>query len=108
LSLASGKPLQPNLMSVSKVGAYPSGEKLHQGPISSQVLSRLFALPTNRLSWTGMQGTNTIAYYVCKKFYNIGFCGLYHKHITIVNDDSIVIRMILLVVASPMIIILMA
>jgi hypothetical protein len=31
-------------------------------------------------------------------------CGLYYKHITIVNDDSI---MMLQVVASPMIVILM-
>ncbi len=34
-------------------------------------------------------------------------CGLYHKHTTIVNDDSRVIRMMLQVVASPTIVILM-
>jgi hypothetical protein len=35
---------------------------------------------------------------------NFAFCGLYYKHITIVNDNSI---MALQVIASPMIIILM-
>jgi hypothetical protein len=38
-----------------------------------------------------------------KEFYNIGPSGLYYKHITIVNDDSI---MTLQVVASPTIVIL--
>ncbi len=33
-------------------------------------------------------------------------CGLYYKHITIVNDDSIVVRMMVQVVASPMNVIL--
>ncbi len=35
---------------------------------------------------------------------NFAFCGLYYRHITIINDNSI---MALQVVASPMIIILM-
>ncbi len=34
-------------------------------------------------------------------------CGLYYKHITIVNDDSRVVRMILQAVASPTIVIMM-
>jgi hypothetical protein len=29
--------------------------------------------------------------YNCKKFHNIGPCGLYYKHMTIVNDDSSII-----------------
>jgi hypothetical protein len=33
--------------------------------------------------------------------------GMYYKHITIVNDDSRVIRIMLQVVASPKIVILM-
>ncbi len=34
-------------------------------------------------------------------------CGLYHKHVMIVNDDSRVVRMMLQVMLSPTIIILM-
>jgi hypothetical protein len=40
--------------------------------------------------------TNTLAYFasssVVKKLYDINTCGLYYKHITIVNDDSSVIN----------------
>ncbi len=35
------------------------------------------------------------------------YCGLYYEHITIVNDNFIVVRMLLQVVASPTIVILM-
>ncbi len=34
-------------------------------------------------------------------------CGLYHKHVMLVNDDSRVVRMMLQVVLTPTIIILM-
>ncbi len=34
-------------------------------------------------------------------------CGLYHKHVMLVNDDSTVVRMMLQVVLSPTFIILM-
>jgi len=39
-------------------------------------------------------------------FYKTGPSGLYYKHITIVNDDSRVVRMTLQVVATPRIVIL--
>ncbi len=35
------------------------------------------------------------------------YCGLYYKHITILDDNSRVIKMTLQIVASPIIIILM-
>jgi hypothetical protein len=40
--------------------------------------------------------TNTLAYYknsyITEKNYNIGPCGLYYKHMTIVNNDSSVVN----------------
>jgi hypothetical protein len=41
-----------------------------------------------------------------KKFDNIDTCGLYYKHIMIVNEDFRVVRMMLQVVVSPTIVIL--
>jgi hypothetical protein len=62
--------------------------------------------------YKNLEESNTLAYFAPtsevkkKKFYDIESSGLYYKHITFINDDSRVVRMTLLVVASPIIIIL--
>jgi hypothetical protein len=55
----TGKPFQPSLMFVRRVGAYPGGHLKE-----ALLKDRLLALPRNiRLGWKGLQLTNTLAFY---------------------------------------------
>jgi hypothetical protein len=58
------------------------------------------------MKWSSFQ--KRVSKFTPKRFYSIGTSGLYYKNITIINDNSIVVRMMLQVVASHMIIILTA
>jgi hypothetical protein len=64
--IVSGKPFQPSLMLVSKVGTYPS-----EAPFRCSTLGRLLVSPANiRLSWKGLLRKSVN--YAHKKFYSTG------------------------------------
>jgi hypothetical protein len=62
----SGKPLQPSLIIVIEAGA-----NLSEAP--SQLKRWLLALPNSRLSWKGLSGTITLAYFEHQKITAVNF-----------------------------------